>query len=206
MKFPSLTLFLACLTIFLLVNGYQSKTNSEIFQDKLEKLRASYKNSPQMSAGRAISSSLLMQQKLEELNEAEIEEKLPNVAPFPCLNTKCHENALCKNLPFYAECECVYGFAGDGRNHCDECGITNFENKANDVGQRAIPYSWPATALISYTYRALVKVESNRILINDAGICGGVLLNRRHILTSANCLKRKFKFYDYASDTVVKAM
>lgn len=37
----------------------------------------------------------------------------------PCLHTKCHPLATCVNTPFYADCVCNYGYAGNGRDHCD---------------------------------------------------------------------------------------
>ncbi|CAF0914930.1 unnamed protein product [Brachionus calyciflorus] len=122
----------------------------------------------------------------------------------PCVHTKCHENAKCINHPFYAECICDYGFPGNGRDHCDECGITYYKNNADEDGQRANPYSWPATAIIEYTYTALVKLEASRVLLYDQGMCGGVLINRKHILTSANCIKEQIETYDYISGNLIK--
>ncbi|CAF0933942.1 unnamed protein product [Brachionus calyciflorus] len=122
----------------------------------------------------------------------------------PCIHTKCHENAKCINHAFYAECVCDYGYAGNGRDHCDECGITYFKNNADEDGQSAIPYSWPAIAIIEYVYTALIKLETSRVLVYDWGMCGGVLINRKHILTSASCFKEQVEAYDYSSGKYVK--
>ena len=44
----------------------------------------------------------------------------------PCVHTKCHSLAMCVNKPFYADCVCKYGYAGNGRDHCD--GKPNLSN------------------------------------------------------------------------------
>ena len=71
--------------------------------------------------------------------------------------TTCNPNAKCTNYPFFAKCECIYGFNGNGREFCDgkhlnhekfceflllniiftfkkECGISFYQNNLRIVG------------------------------------------------------------------------
>ncbi|CAF1059911.1 unnamed protein product [Brachionus calyciflorus] len=116
---------------------------------------------------------------------------------YPCVHTKCHEHATCFNTPFYADCVCKEGFAGDGRDHCDECGITNFKHNANDTGSGSVPYSWPATGILEFMYTTLTKLEQERVLLYNYEACGAVLINRKTALTAAHCIRTEYSYFDW---------
>ena len=70
----------------------------------------------------------------------------------PCSFIKCNSKAsTCINRPFYAQCICDYGFVGNGRDYCEECGVTfKIPNVARIVGGvEAVPHS---LVLIEKTY------------------------------------------------------
>ncbi|CAF1028591.1 unnamed protein product [Brachionus calyciflorus] len=112
---------------------------------------------------------------------------------FPCSVAKCHPNAQCINKPFYADCICNYGFAGNGLE-CDECG--NFQENWNSampfMSVTTPPHTWPATADILFNYRANYFIDSEQYLVFAFGNCGGTLINRKAILTTASCIKDSF--------------
>ena len=60
-----------------------------------------------------------------------------------------------------------------------------------------MPYSWPATAIIEYTWTSLEKISTQKNLIYGDGMCGGILINRRTILTTASCFRNVITFYDW---------
>ncbi|CAF1130289.1 unnamed protein product, partial [Brachionus calyciflorus] len=97
----------------------------------------------------------------------------------PCLHTKCHENAMCINHPFKAECVCNYGYAGNGLDHCDECSVTYFEPNVMSYDKEAVPYSWPAYGVLEASYTDLIKIDTERVLVYLYYFCGVVIINRK---------------------------
>ena len=85
-----------------------------------------------------------------------------------------------------------------------ECGLTYYKQNADEDGQRAVPYSWPATAIIESQYTTLIKLETQRVLLGYQEECSGVLINRKTILTSANCFDGQFDYNDYYSGKTYK--
>lgn len=57
---------------------------------------------------------------------------------------------------------------------------------------RVEPNSWPATGDIIFRYTAEVKVSNQTFLASGFDNCGGTIINRKAILTSASCIKRTF--------------
>lgn len=115
---------------------------------------------------------------------------------MPCLYTKCHDQAVCINHPFKAECSCLPGFSGNGIDHCDgkiyqsiiciykliynkECGLTFFKQNASLQPGRAVPYSWPATTLMQFSYTTFVQLGNFTTAVSTGGICGATLINRK---------------------------
>ncbi|RMZ94907.1 Transmembrane protease serine, partial [Brachionus plicatilis] len=119
---------------------------------------------------------------------------------FPCLHTLCHPNATCFNKPFEADCKCNYGYSGNGRDHCDECGVTYFDHNAHKYSAVSVPYSWPASGITELLYTAFDKIGYQRMLVQYYDQCGAVLINRRTALTAAHCIKQNFQAYDWNYD------
>ncbi|RNA05532.1 suppressor of tumorigenicity 14 -like protein [Brachionus plicatilis] len=111
---------------------------------------------------------------------------------FPCSVAYCDENAYCVNNPFFADCICNTGFGGNGYE-CDECG--NFqlnEFSAIPLNIAVEPNSWPATADILFRYTSEIQSPTGTHLVFGFDNCGGTIINRKAILTSASCIKRTF--------------
>jgi hypothetical protein len=116
---------------------------------------------------------------------------------------KCGPNASCTNHPFRIECRCNYGFSGDGLNYCDECGLTQQAPGLKIVGgQDAVPHSWPATAIIYFTYRTRVNINGHVRLQDYSAQCGGTLIDRTTVLTAAHCIITEFTITDDQTGTV----
>lgn len=54
------------------------------------------------------------------------------------------------------------------------------------------PNSWPATGDILFRYTTEVQDSNKTVLVYGFDNCGGTIINRRAILTSASCIKRTF--------------
>lgn len=81
---------------------------------------------------------------------------------------KCNSKAsTCINYPFYAECICDYGYQGNGKEYCDECGLNYVKPNLMRVvgGQSAKDSSWPSAALIIIKYKADVDLDGDFVQV-----------------------------------------
>ncbi|CAF0863992.1 unnamed protein product [Brachionus calyciflorus] len=111
---------------------------------------------------------------------------------FQCSVTSCDKNAYCINGVFHADCQCNIGYSGNGFE-CDEC--STFQNNVINsylTSQTAEPNSWPATVDILFNYVTSYKIDSEEYLVMGTGNCGGTLINRKTVLTTASCIKKTF--------------
>ncbi|RNA25118.1 suppressor of tumorigenicity 14 -like protein, partial [Brachionus plicatilis] len=118
----------------------------------------------------------------------------------PCLLKKCHKNAsVCiDRFPFWAQCICDRGYAGNGRSHCVECGISYVQPNLERIvgGKDSLKSSWPFAVYIIQTYQGQYDIKGSSRLINFSWVCGGTILNQRIILTAAHCIQDKFFGYE----------
>lgn len=88
---------------------------------------------------------------------------------------------------------CDYGFSGDGKNYCDNCGVSfvqpNVARNSRIVGGiKAIPYSWPSAVLVVFSYKGEIRLPSNNgageiVTVRLSSKCGGTLIDRTTVLT-----------------------
>jgi hypothetical protein len=78
------------------------------------------------------------------------------------------------NFFFYLECGLAYSPANDN----------------NPLNRTATPYSWPSIVLVHFRYKAYVPAESQRTTIVHETNCSGTLVDRRTILTTAQCVPK----------------
>lgn len=79
---------------------------------------------------------------------------------------RCAGNATCHNYPFNPKCKCNFGFNGDGKEYCDECGVTYFNENSNTRivgGQEAVKHSWPMSVLIAFDYKYLINHKNKSV-------------------------------------------
>jgi hypothetical protein len=140
------------------------------------------------------------------------------IVPCSTVFNKCDKNAKCTNKRFDVDCECNYGYIGNGE-YCDECGVTfatqNTESSLDASkslfinrteieskiigGSIATQNSWPAQVLILLNYKGNVRLpySDEVLLLNQTYQCGGTLIDRRTIITAAHCISDTIKFeYD----------
>jgi hypothetical protein len=107
---------------------------------------------------------------------------------------KCNLKAsVCINYPFKIKCLCEYGYSGDGVNYCDECGLAYEAPNLKIVGGvDAVAYSWPATAVVSFSYKTRISINGRMQEYEYGSQCGGALIDRDTILTAAHCIITEF--------------
>lgn len=73
---------------------------------------------------------------------------------------------------------CRYGFQG---RHCEQCGSVAVSPNTKIVGgTEANPHSWPAAALITFSYKADVYLRDQGVYytVDEQTLCGGSLISR----------------------------
>mgnify|MGYP002788885494 CR=1 FL=1 len=59
-------------------------------------------------------------------------------------------------------------------------------------GQRAIPNSWPATALIYFNYKTDTFLNNQNLSFEYSYQCPGTLISRKTVLFAAQCVQNEF--------------
>ncbi|CAF1100751.1 unnamed protein product, partial [Brachionus calyciflorus] len=129
----------------------------------------------------------------------------------PCVFTKCHKKAsMCINrFPFWAQCICDIGYAGNGKSYCIECGRTLAQSNLLRVvgGTESVKSSWPFAVYIIQNYQGKFIIKGSSYLISYSWSCGGTILNHRTILTAAHCIHDKnFEYEDTNGNTYTLTM
>jgi hypothetical protein len=82
-----------------------------------------------------------------------------------------------------------------------ECGLNYYNNETNVRAGQAIAYSRPATVYITFQYMSIIQVDgSTAFLTTNSSNCGGVLINRRTILTSASCFVQSYQWFERSNN------
>jgi secreted trypsin-like serine protease len=115
---------------------------------------------------------------------------------MPCSFASCHPNAYCINRPYAAKCVCKYGFSGNGKSYCDECGVKYSQENVKIVGGvPAKQHSWPSAALVLAKYKTIVHIDNSSFITGVGYSCGGTLIDRKFILTAGHCISKSFDYY-----------
>ena len=63
-------------------------------------------------------------------------------------------------------------------------------------GVEAVPNSWPATVLLSFTFGGSYYISDlgREIDVSYGAICGGTIIDRTTVLTAAHCIVESFNF------------
>ncbi|CAF0860141.1 unnamed protein product [Brachionus calyciflorus] len=134
------------------------------------------------------------------------------LATVPCNVIKCHSKASkCINNWFKVECICDYGYQGDGFKYCDECGLTSVSKNVKIIGGiEAMAHSWPSSVYLRFSYRGNVDIKLTNgtvvtVYAQQNGLCGGSLIDRKHVLTAAHCIRPVLKLKLDNKDYYVRA-
>ncbi len=74
------------------------------------------------------------------------------------------------------------------------------------------PHSWPAQALVIFSFSGIVQVGGFNYNVNKSSMCGGTLIGKSSVLTAAHCVLTSFQFtsagtkytYNFNSDDKIE--
>jgi V8-like Glu-specific endopeptidase len=61
-------------------------------------------------------------------------------------------------------------------------------------GSVAAAHSWPAMALVIFSFSGTVQINGLNYRVNTSSMCGGTLIAKTSVLTAAHCVKTSFKY------------